>query len=249
LPKWAKTKDLIVRSPVDMSMRRNMTDNNEERRHLSLTQAERGDLVAQRQIEEAVSYFLDLDTDRTVKQIAQEMGLSVSALKRLTQKPEFQAVYDEALMQLGHHPRLQALSANLPELLPLAYNALKGILVGQRVAATAKVQAIKLLFDTVGVGKQVVEEDPAALNNFLKGSGVTVQGDAVVNVNLPIPDEYREAFQRLMGVPRTHILEGVVCTPDTPGPSRDDEPAVPLLSPEVPASSLPDEEGAPISEV
>lgn len=220
-----------------------MTENNEERRHLSLTQAERGDLVAQRQIEEAVSYFLDLDTDRTVKQIAQEMGLSVSALKRLTQKPEFQTVYDEALMQLGHHPRLQVLSANLPELLPLAYNALKGILVGPRVAATAKVQAIKLLFDTVGVGKQLIEEDPAALHAFIGQSGITVQGNAVVNVNLPIPDDYRAAFERLMvgEPPRSNIIEGAASTVDIPDVSDVGEPGEPLQSREDQLSSLPDE--------
>jgi hypothetical protein len=219
-----------------------MTDEPSERRHLSLTQGERAGLVGQRQIEEAVSYFLDLDTDRTVKQIAEGMGLSVSALKRLTMKPEFQNVYDEALMQLGHHPRLQALSANLPELLPLAYNALKSILVGQRVAATAKVQAIKLLFDTVGVGKQIIEEDPTALHNFIGQSGITVQGNAVVNVNLPIPAEYQAAFERLMGaeMPRSsNIVEGVASTADIPGVSDVGEPGAPPQSREDLSSSPP----------
>ena len=153
-------------------------------------------------------------------------------------------MYDEALMQLGHHPRLQALSSNLPELLPLAYNALKGILVGPRVAATAKVQAIKLLFDTVGVGKQITEEDPTALHNFIGQSGITVQGNAVVNVNLPIPAEYQAAFERLMGaeMPRSsNIIEGDVRTVDTQDGTDVQVPGEPLPSREDLPFALPDE--------
>ena len=187
-----------------------------ERRHLSLTQGERADLLESRRIEEAVSFFLDLEQDRTVKQIAEEMGLSVSALKRLTQKPDFQAKYDEVLMGLGHHPRLQAVNAQLPELMPLAYQALKSVLTGQRVAATAKVQAVKLLFDTLHIADSRLEEDPAPLHNFLQGAGVNVQGSGnVINVNLPIPQEYQEAFARLMGSTPQEVIN-VEATPVEP---------------------------------
>lgn len=182
-----------------------------ERRHLSLTQGERADLLESRRIEEAVSFFLDLEQDRTVKQIAEEMGLSVSALKRLTQKPDFQAKYDEVLMGLGHHPRLQAVNAQLPELMPLAYQALRQVLTGQRVAATAKVQAVKLLFDTLHIADGRLDDDPAPLNNFLTAAGVNVQGSGnVINVNLPIPQEYQEAFQRLMGAAPQEVINAEV---------------------------------------
>jgi hypothetical protein len=189
-----------------------------ERRHINLTRGEREDLVDQRQIEEAVSYFLDLEQDRTVKQIADEMGISVSALKRLTQRPEFQAVYDETLMNLGHHPRLQSMNAQLPELLPLAYQALRSVLTGQRVAATAKVQAVKLLFDTLHISETRNDEDPAPLHNFMQQNGVTMQAN-VINVNLPIPEEYREAFSRLVGRD-TNIIDADAGTPDSSQASR-----------------------------
>lgn len=196
-------------------------ENTTERRHLSLTRAERTDLLESRQIEEAVSYFLDLEQDRTVKQIAEEMGISVSALKRLTQKPEFQARYDEVLMGLGRHPRLAAVNQQLPELMPLAYQALKSVLTGQRVAATARVQAVKLLFDTLHVADSRLDEDPAPLNNFLQNAGVNVQGSGnVINVNLPIPQEYQEAFGRLMGVTPNEVINAEV-TPIEP--QGDDE--------------------------
>lgn len=53
-------------------------------------------------------------------------------------------------------------------------------------------------------------------NNFLQGAGVNVQGSGnVINVNLPIPDEYREAFARLMGATPQEVIHAEV-TPITP---------------------------------
>lgn len=168
------------------------------RRKIKLNDEQRRELVERRQVELAVSYFLDLEQDRTLKQISEEMGISVSSLKRLTNSPTFQEVYDEQMMQLGHHPRLQALSSSLPELAPLAYKALKRLL-GPGIAHTAQVSAVKLLFDTLKISDQVREEDPAALSNFMKSKGVNVEGNLIMNVNLPIPLEYQQAFHKYMG--------------------------------------------------
>ena len=166
-------------------------------RKLQLNKEDRAALAKRRQIEQAVSYFLDLEQSRTLKQIADEMELSVSALKRLTNDPQFQEVYDEVMMQLGHHPRLQALNTQLPDLIPLGYQALKRLL-SPGTAHTAQVSAVKLLFDTLRIGDQVREEDPQALENFMRGKGVIVQNN-VMNVNLPIPEEYRQAFSKWRG--------------------------------------------------
>jgi hypothetical protein len=167
------------------------------RRKIKLTKAERAELARRRDIELAVSYFLDLEQSRSLKQIADEMGISVSSLKRLSNDPQFHEVYNEVLVQLGHHPRLQALNTQLPELIPDAYRALKRLL-GPGTAHTAQVSAVKLLFDTLKIGDQVREEDPQALENFMKGKGVVIQNN-VMNVNLPIPEEYRQAFSKWMG--------------------------------------------------
>ena len=166
-------------------------------RKLQLTKEDRAVLAKRRQIEQAVSYFLDMEQSRTLKQIADEMEISVSALKRLTHDPQFQEVYDEVMMNLGHHPRLQALNAQLPDLIPLGYQALKRLL-SPGTAHTAQVSAVKLLFDTLRIGDQVREEDPQALENYMRGKGVVIQNN-VMNVNLPIPEEYRQAFQKWMG--------------------------------------------------
>ena len=166
-------------------------------RKLQLTKEDRAALAKRRQIEQAVSYFLDMEQSRTLKQIADEMEISVSALKRLTNEPQFQEVYDEVMMNLGHHPRLQALNAQLPDLIPLGYQALKRLL-SPGTAHTAQVSAVKLLFDTLRIGDQVREEDPQALENYMRGKGVVIQNN-VMNVNLPIPEEYRQAFSKWMG--------------------------------------------------
>jgi hypothetical protein len=168
-----------------------------KRNSVMLTAAARAELAERRQIEQAVSYFLDLEQSRSLKQIADEMGISVSSLKRLSNDPQFHEVYNEILVQLGHHPRLQALNTQLPELIPDAYRALKRLL-GPGTAHTAQVSAVKLLFDTLKIGDQVREEDPQALENFMKGKGVIIQNN-VMNVNLPIPEEYRQAFSKWMG--------------------------------------------------
>jgi hypothetical protein len=166
-------------------------------RKLQLNKEDRAALAKRRQIEQAVSYFLDMEQSRTLKQIADEMEISVSALKRLTNDPQFQEVYDEVMMNLGHHPRLQALNAQLPDLIPLGYQALKRLL-SPGTAHTAQVSAVKLLFDTLRIGDQVREEDPQALENYMRGKGVVIQNN-VMNVNLPIPEEYKQAFSKWMG--------------------------------------------------
>jgi hypothetical protein len=170
-----------------------------------------------------VSYFLDLEQSRTLKQIADEMELSVSALKRLTNDPQFQDVYDEVMMNLGHHPRLQALNAQLPDLIPLGYQALKRLL-SPGTAHTAQVSAVKLLFDTLKIGDQVREEDPQALENYMRGKGVVIQNN-VMNVNLPIPEEYRQAFQKWMG---GDVVEGKATDIPTLSPTSETPASEPL---------------------
>jgi len=49
-----------------------------KRRKISLTKDERAELARRRDIELAVSYFLDLEQDRTVKEIAALMNTSLA---------------------------------------------------------------------------------------------------------------------------------------------------------------------------
>ena len=196
------------------------------KRHINLRKREREEFAHKQQIELAISLFLDLGQDRTVAQIAAEMGMDVSSLKRLTNDPAFQMTYDSVLMNLGHHPRLQAAQSQLPDLLPLANNALRRILTDPRVAATATVAAIKLLYETVNMQDVVAREDPGALDTFMKSRGVTIGGDLVVNLNLPIPDEYKKAFHKMMR-PDSHIIDGVTSSVDSSAPTNEGAASVP----------------------
>jgi hypothetical protein len=111
-------------------------------------------------------------------------------------------------MNLGHHPRLQSVNNQLPELMPLAYRTLQEVMSNGRAAATARIQAVKLLFDTLHISDVRNDEDPAPLQNFLQQNGVQVNAGATVNINLPIPQEYQQAFARLMGVtPQEEVID------------------------------------------
>jgi hypothetical protein len=212
-----------------------------KRRKLSLTKTDRQELIERRQIELAVSLFLDLDQNRTVKQIAEEVGLPLSTLKRLTQNPLFQQVYDEQLMQLGHHPRLQAMNAQLPDLLPKSYQAMERLL-SPGTAHTAQVAAVKLLWETTQIGEILAQEDPAAISNFLASKGVVVQNNTLV-INA-LPAEYHQAFQKWMG---GDVVEGQLKDTGTTASASDNADSgsgsPPLLSPtsETPASSPPEQ--------
>lgn len=184
-------------------------------RKIQLTRDDKEELLRRQHIEEAVSYFLDLTQDRTLKQIADGMNMSVSTLKRLTQDPYFQEVYDATLMQLGHHPRLQALNSQLPDLIPTAYQALRRLL-SPGTAHTAQVAAVKLLFDTLKVSEMLREDNPEELSNFMASKGVIIQqNNTQINVNLPIPEEYKDAFRRLVGAEEIAIDATDIPTSET----------------------------------
>jgi hypothetical protein len=167
------------------------------RRKIKLTKADKQEIVEQKQREHAVSLFLDLEQNRTTQQIAEEVGLSLSSLKRLTQTPEFMELYDQTLMDISHHPRMMALQTGIVDLLPASYMAMKRLL-GPNTAHTAQVAAVKLLWETASVGDNLDRGGGEELGNYLKSQGVNIE-NMLVNVNIPIREEYRDAFLRLVG--------------------------------------------------
>jgi hypothetical protein len=198
----------------------------EGQRHINLTQDERRDLAENLLIERAIAMFLDLDQDRTWKQIADELGVSLSELKRLTRKPEFQRKYDETTVAIGHDPRLQAVSSAMSDLLPLAYRQLRDLLTKGDVRDDVRLKAVLEVMKMNHVGENEAVDDPRELTNFLKANGVRIEGDVIVNMGLP--DEYKEAFRKFNC--GTDILDGEVRTPGTqagalPPPAPNPAPA------------------------
>ena len=182
------------------------------RRHINLNQGEREALLRQRTIEQAVVLFLDLENDRSWAQIAAELDMSVSSLKRLTQSSDFILVYEDALAAVGHDPRLQAVTASLGDLLPAARRRLQTLITNTGTADGVALKAIEKIFEWTGVDSAQELDSPDALKNFLSTHGVTVQGDLNV-MQLNIPDEYKAAFDRYLGGGRDTI-EGVARTED-----------------------------------
>jgi hypothetical protein len=172
--------------------------------HLNLTKGERQELARNLVIERVVSMFLDLEEDRTWKQIAEEVGLSYPQLKRLTQSPEFRKVYDEATVSIGHDPRLQAITTALPNLLPLAFRKIRTILTNPGTRDDVALKAALEVMKINKIGDQLVADDPRDLQNFLKANNVKLEGDIVVNVG--IPEEFRKAFQKFTG---TDIVDAI----------------------------------------
>ena len=81
------------------------------RRQIQLRAHERRDIQQQRLFEGAAALFLDLDQKHTWRQIADELGISLSKLKDLTKSEEFEDVYNALLADISHDPRYRATQA------------------------------------------------------------------------------------------------------------------------------------------
>ncbi len=167
------------------------------RRHLNLTQDEREALANRQKMEQAIALFLDLQQDHTWKEIADTLGMSLSALKRMTQTGDFQRMYDDALATVGHDPRLQAIKSTLGDLLPAAYRRLHKIISSEDTDDRAALRAIEKLFSWTGVEDGVQSDDPTMFANFLKQHGAAIAPE-VNSLNLNIPPEYLDAYSRFL---------------------------------------------------
>jgi hypothetical protein len=214
------------------------------RRHLNLNQGERTELARQETIEQVTALFLDLEHDHTWQEIADTVGLSVSALKRLTATGEFQTVYDEARATVGHDPRLKAVQSSLADLLPAARRRLEKIIVAGQDDRTA-MRAIEKLFNWTGVDAGVAQDDPTAFANFLNRHNVTVEGDLNI-LQVAVPPEFQSAFQKYLHPEgSTDVLEGDVLSTASSEPSSEPAPALPSGLPAQTAESAPPEDLEP----
>ena len=191
----------------------------EGRRHINLNQGEREALARQRLVEAAVAFFLDLETDRTWTEIAAELDISLSALKRLTQSSDFLVVYEDALATVGHDPRLQAVTSSLGDLLPAARRRLQKLITEDGTPDGVALKAIERLFQWTGADSGIETDNPDVLKNFLQQNNVRVEGNLTV-VN--IPADYQDAFQRFLGG-NTDTVAGEVHTLDSGDPAHASE--------------------------
>jgi hypothetical protein len=157
------------------------------RRQISLTAAERRGFTRSEQIETAVRLFLDLERDHSWEEIAQELGISVMALKDLTKTEAFIETYDQHFAELGHDPRLKSAQAAIVDLLPMAVRELRMLLSGGDVPASVKFRAIEKVIELNGVGPaKGGAMDRNELMNFLREANISITQN---NITAPGPVE------------------------------------------------------------
>ena len=180
------------------------------KRKLMLTQEERTILTDHQLLERAVGLYLDLETARSQREIAQELGITVKQLKYLTQSEEFTTIYEEYFTELGHDPRLKATRAGLVDLLPLAYTRFRQLLESTDTPATVMLKAIDKVLELNGVRPQAGKiSDRKELAKFLVGSNVTLTRIDQVNINAP--DAYADALSNVID---GHIVDEVMPSSD-----------------------------------
>jgi hypothetical protein len=167
-------------------------------RHVSLTLDEREGLLLVQKTEEAVALFLDVTTDRSNAEIAAALEISTHQLKRLTMTEMFKQKYEDALLDIGHSPRLALARQGIDELFPAAVRTLAELLRDSNTPAGVRLKAATSILeyaDIKGAGdnRDAVKE----FSNFLAGFGATNQ-EGRLTISMPV--EYAAALSKYTGV-------------------------------------------------
>lgn len=161
------------------------------RRRIKLSQKERQALQRRERAETAAFLFLDLERSRTYTEIAEELGISVNALKDLTKTPEFDKAYNELQPEIGHDPRFRAARTALMDMLPHAIVELKNMLTNPRTPPSVKLKAIEKVLDLNAVDAPDVQNERQEIVQFLIDNRVDAR-----SFGITVPPEYMEAFQQ-----------------------------------------------------
>ena len=175
------------------------------RRQLSLTRMERYALKRQQLAERAAMLFLDLETRRSWPQMAEELGISVHALKDLVKTREFDEAYNLLFPEIGHDPRFRAARGALSDLVPTAVLKLQEMLDDPATPKSTLLKVIERILELNQVDNRGMQSDRLELMEFLKGMG----GVTIENVNI-IPPEYVKELQRISGPKDEVVIDAVV---------------------------------------
>jgi hypothetical protein len=170
------------------------------RRRINLQRRERQQLSRNLLVERAVALFLDLENDRTWQEIADELGIALPTLKKLTKEKEFEDAYNAHFVELGHDPRLMASRQAVSDLVPLAVRELRSLLADQFTPPTVRLNAIKEILHYAGFDDTKTKgDDKREVADFLKGAGV-------VNItqNNLMPAEYADMMRQI----ESDIIDG-----------------------------------------
>jgi len=171
------------------------------RRRIKLTRNERRELQRQERAEAAAYLFLDLEQSRTYAEIAEELGISVNALKDLTRTPEFDKAYNELQPELGHDPRYKAARTALMDMLPHAIVELKNLLTNPRTPASVKFRAIEKVLELNSIDAPDVRNERQEIVQFLIDNRIDAR-----QFGFTIPPEYMQSYEEVNVIDDVHLL-------------------------------------------
>jgi len=161
-------------------------------RRLRLNKQEKTDMIEQRRMETLVAMILTTEDDApTYREIAEELDMSVASMKNLMRTKEFQDVYNDYFIQLGHDPRIQFIQSRIVELLPYVFTQMKTAVTTQETPWTARWQIMQKVLELSGIEKPTnVENDRKEIESFLSNRTGEEDGD----IHISIPGKYLEAM-------------------------------------------------------
>jgi len=162
------------------------------RRQLVLTKKETKALRRQKLCEGAAVLFLDIDHHRTWAEMAQELGISIHALRDLVKTKEFDDAYNTMFPEVGHDPRFQAARGALGDMVPTAIKELKDLLTNSQTSPAVRFKAIEKILELNQVDNKGVQSERFELLEFLKNMGSV----NIEQVNI-IPPEFAKEFQKI----------------------------------------------------
>jgi len=187
------------------------------RRQLVLTKKETKALRRQRLCEGAAVLFLDIDHHRTWAEMAQELGISIHALRDLVKTKEFDDAYNLMFPEVGHDPRFQAARGALGDMVPTAIKELKDLLTNGLVSPAVRFKVIEKILELNQVDNKGVQSERFELLEFLKNMGSV----NIEQVNI-IPSEFVKEYQKLSTKATGETIDAVVkdVTPQPPPPAE-----------------------------
>jgi hypothetical protein len=160
-----------------------------------LSAEERATLTRQQLIEHAIVLYLDTTAPHTQASVAQELGLSLEALKTLTRSDDFMDTYNLHFTDLGHDPRLKASQAAIADMLSPAIRRLKHLLEDDQTPPSVQLKAIEMVLKLGGIEQpKPAQNDKKDLAAFLEKAAPGVNIENMMIMNNPMPPEYQDPF-------------------------------------------------------
>lgn len=163
-------------------------------RRLKLNKAEREALKRQELATTAAYLFLDLDTPRSLTEIAREMDMSIHQVREVTKTEEFDIAYNDLFLELGKDPRYKAAQGALADMLPIAMGQLKDLLTSTRTPAGTRLKAIEKIMNLNGLENIAPQQsNRQELVEYLVENNINIDA-----VNIALPEMYASQMDEVI---------------------------------------------------